>query len=837
MFLERIRLKRQLASRDAAVRLRAVAALDGINDNTLLLQLAADDVDGAVRAAAINRCCDPDMILALLERESDPGVLQQIRRRADQLFAELALQACAEERECDAFERIVSNDTLISVALRSNSPTLVLAAGARLTAHPDMWLQLMEQLNDDKLALELYTRNAPDPDSRAAARLLSSARSQALRQAIAAERARRQALAQAYAGEAALVEAAEACAESGDEEKFEYLTRQYRSLPAHHEDLKTRFMAARYRFFQAREEMLARRENEIRDRQVACELFRQLEGLRDSGNWKLIRQITDTWKQRNLSNSAGAAEFAPHFNALAAELAARAESRQKLAQQVMETVQKVGQSYQEFAQSAQVPSWEQRQTLLGELDQAIAQLPELPLDIAEARACILNMERQLRRRAHQEAQERDLARWEHYTCKCDICEELEKLANAPDEHLGEVARIFRNLREKWNAIGGVPNEKFAELRERYQTVCSTLHGRLDKFYAERQAAQQQALLTKQALLSEAETLSGSDDWSETSNRLKDLQNMWKTAGSAGGQADRELFEKFHAACDAFFVRRNAVWEDRKRGFLAAAGRKRELCAAAEALKDKPFDQAKNEIAALREAWRNIPSAGKDDRLLYMQFNRAIDDIFTAHREAGDAVRRQAEIVCTSLADLLKQARSGSLPIREIEQKQQENQQQWEALDTRGLRDAARRREVIAGQLQDVLCNLHHQEAMHKLNAAEQLEAVIETPVDEAKLIDHLGRRLKVCGELEERLRECQIISGGGDLAGELQQAIAGNFGGSSYRMTVAELDEFLQRFVAVGCVPPDAREAVFERFKTLYNRALDVLQQSENSPAEDFDQE
>ena len=182
-----------------------------------------------------------------------------------------------------------------------------------------------------------------------------------------------------------------------------------------------------------------------------------------------------------------------------------------------------------------------------------------------------------------------------------------------------------------------------------------------------------------------------------------------------------------------------------------------------------------------------------------------------------------------MADLLKQARSGSLPIREIEQKQQENQQQWEALDTRGLRDAARRREVIAGQLQDVLCNLHHQEAMHKLDNAEQLESVIDPGDDTNKLIDHLGRRLKVCGELEERLRECRIISGGGDLAGELQQAFAGNFGGDDYKLTVAELDEFLRRFVAVGQVPPDAREAVFDRFRTLYNKALTELQKSEES--------
>ena len=162
----------------------------------------------------------------------------------------------------------------------------------------------------------------------------------------------------------------------------------------------------------------------------------------------------------------------------------------------------------------------------------------------------------------------------------------------------------------------------------------------------------------------------------------------------------------------------------------------------------------------------------------------------------------------------------------------ENQQRWENLAFRGANDIARRRDSIFEELQTLLCGMHHQEAMHKLESAEQLEAVIDPGEDNEKLLDHLGRRLKVCGELENRLRECSIISGGGDLAGELQQAINGNFGGEDYQLTIAELDEFLQRFVAVGQVPPDARQAVFDRFRTLYNRALTELKARENKSSE-----
>ena len=182
-----------------------------------------------------------------------------------------------------------------------------------------------------------------------------------------------------------------------------------------------------------------------------------------------------------------------------------------------------------------------------------------------------------------------------------------------------------------------------------------------------------------------------------------------------------------------------------------------------------------------------------------------------------------------MQELLQLARSGSTDVKEIEKRLLANQQQWDAQEIRPAADVADRREKLSEELQTVICAMHHQEAMHKLDSAEQLESVIDPGDDNEKLIDQLGRRLKVCGELEDRLRECRIIAGGGDLAREIEQAFAGNFGGEEYRMTIAELDEFLRRFVAVGHVPPDARQAVFDRFRTLYNRALTELEPQENS--------
>ena len=832
MWFKRIIIKRKLASSDARLRLEAVSALDIDNDLAILRELAAADRDAAVRSAAIGRFADPEMLLSLRHREQNPKVLALIAERVDQLYGELALQASAEDRECDAFDRIENINTMINVALTSRSPHLVLSAGARLSANPELWLQFISKLDDDRLALELYQRNKPAADSPEAMYLLHSAKSPALREAIAAEQRQLQAKIEAYAAVTTLLEAVESAADRGDANEFENLCMQFRALPRIDENLQTRFMAARYRFARAYQERQANLAKQLREKQIAGELLMQLKNLAASANWKLIRQTVESWKRLGLDRSPAAAEFAGEFNHLAENLLKQSDTAQQAYNKALNCAEKVLNAYQQYLAAEEIPTLEERQELLNELESSINGLSDIPAAFAEYRERIMEAERTLRRRARAAAQARDIARWEHYTLKLDLCAELEKLLQLPDEKLFDGAKAFRTLRERWNAIGPVPNEKFDELRERYHAVCSAIHERLEKFFNEINARQQQARETKQALLSEAETLSGSDDWSETSARLKELQNLWKSAGSAGSAADRELFEKFHTACDAFFVRRNAVWEERKKSFLAAAKRKQELCDIAESLLGQPFPQAKNEIASLREMWKTIPSAGNDDRILYTRFNRAIENVFAAHREAGDEARRQSEIICTDLAETLALARKGGTPVKEIEKLLLENQERWDAQTTRPARDAAARRDAVYEELQKEICQLHHQEAMHQLESAQQLEAVIDPEDDNDKLIDRLGRRLKVCGELEDRLRECSIISGGGDLALELQSAITGNFGGSDYRLTIAELDEFLRRFVAVGQVPPDAREAVFDRFRTLYNKALAELQKNTASEAD-----
>ena len=828
MWLEKTLLKRRAGHRDAAVRREAVDAMDAAGFHDLLLELALNDPDAAVRRAVLEKIDDPAELELWRSRESDPELSRKLARRLDLIYSEEALAAEMTEGDPgDALERIAAPEVLLETALRATSANLILAIGAKLSLHEDQLLRLLCNLTQDDIALELYRKfgekEAWEDE------ILCSARSAALREAVAAVRARRRQDAERIARETALVERAEQLADAPDAEAFEEISRQWREEASADEALKTRFLAAKYRHCQALESKLAAQQAWERDHEAARNIVMELAALEGACTFEGCGTLVAAWREGHLDDAPGAAEFKERFAALAGQYEAELRERAAAEDAALAAARAVLAGFSGAAERGELPELAVRQKALADLAEAEKTLKKIPAAWVDLKEKILELDRAFRRRAREENQVRDLARWEHYTVKMDICLELEKLAEAADADLVKAARQFRILRGRWQEIGSVPQEKYPELRDRYHAVCSALHKRLEAFFTARDEAFKAAEAGKKAICEEAEALSGSEDWEPTSSRLKELQAQWKTLPAAPHGVEHALFSRFHTACDAFFVRRNAAWEKRKRAFQEASAAKKSLCERAEALKQQPFATARRAVAALREEWKSLPSAGRDDHALFGEFNRAIDAIFAAHREAEDENRRRSEILCMALVELAENASARQLAIPEIERKLAENQRDWDQLGDTFAPGAEQRRAEALRQLRFLLARFRHEAARSQLEESLHLEEFAELPADESKLRDHLERRQAVTSELERRLRECRILSGGGDLAGELALAIAGNFGGGAHEFTLTELDDFLRRFLAVGPVPATEREAVFGRFSGLYQRALEYFA---NQPGE-----
>ena len=93
----------------------------------------------------------------------------------------------------------------------------------------------------------------------------------------------------------------------------------------------------------------------------------------------------------------------------------------------------------------------------------------------------------------------DLARWESYTLKLDICAELEKMDKLSDDELAKNANALKELRDKWKQLGSVPKEKNEEINSRYLELTRQVQHRIDEFFARKRQEQKNAAAEKSRL--------------------------------------------------------------------------------------------------------------------------------------------------------------------------------------------------------------------------------------------------------------------------------------------------------------------------------------------------
>lgn len=166
--------------------------------------------------------------------------------------------------------------------------------------------------------------------------------------------------------------------------------------------------------------------------------------------------------------------------------------------------------------------------------------------------------------------------------------------------------------------------------------------------AVREAKRASALLAKEKLVTEAESLALSESWKVTSERLKVLLDEWKAAPRLDKATDSELWKRFSSS-------RNKFDKRRRTHFAALEGVQREVASAKEEIvkqaqelaNSKEWLPTANKFKALMGAWkatgRGKPSV---DAKLWSQFKAAQDQFFAAKN--ADLEKRQVTMA-TNLA--------------------------------------------------------------------------------------------------------------------------------------------------------------------------------------------
>ncbi|MGW7054612.1 DUF349 domain-containing protein [Streptomyces sp. NPDC054887] len=190
--------------------------------------------------------------------------------------------------------------------------------------------------------------------------------------------------------------------------------------------------------------------------------------------------------------------------------------------------------------------------------------------------------------------------------------EAEELAQS--EQWRAAGERLRALVDIWKGLPRLDRKSDDELWHRFSHARSAFSKRRKAHFASLDAQREEARKTKERLVAEAESLSGSTDWAATAARYRDLMSEWKAAGRAQREAEDDLWNRFRGAQDVFFAARGAVFAERDAEQAENLKLKEELAAEAEKLVPvKDLKAARAAFRSLNERWEAIGHVPRDAR--------------------------------------------------------------------------------------------------------------------------------------------------------------------------------------------------------------------------------
>ena len=220
-----------------------------------------------------------------------------------------------------------------------------------------------------------------------------------------------------------------------------------------------------------------------------------------------------------------------------------------------------------------------------------------------------------------------------------IVEEAERLSGSSD--WVKAANGFRELLERWRAVGSAGREIDDALWARFSTARDAVFERRNAHHAERSRLSAEAATKKKALIAECEGLLELGDPRKIGDGLDRMMAEWKAAGRAGSE-DQALWQQFRGARDRVFALRRELAAARQRRREEIKVAKEGLITEARAVGNLPPEELQAELDRLMAAWKRAGSAGRDaDDELWQQFREARGVGFSKLRQAAARAERSA----------------------------------------------------------------------------------------------------------------------------------------------------------------------------------------------------
>ena len=242
---------------------------------------------------------------------------------------------------------------------------------------------------------------------------------------------------------------------------------------------------------------------------------------------------------------------------------------------------------------------------------------------------------------------RDLDLKKNYEQKMQLCEQAEALITEPS--IVEAFHKLQKLHDEWRETGPVANEYKEALWERFKAASSRINKQHQEYFDTIKQEQLKNLELKSELCEKTEALvdqpyTSRKEWNKASERLIEIQKIWRTIGFAPKKDNTRIYDRFRSACDRFFEAKRKFYEGVKSEMEHNLELKQEICEAAEALQNsEDWKHATEELIALQAKWKQVGTVSRrySDQV-WKRFRAACDSFFERKAQHFSSIENEHE---------------------------------------------------------------------------------------------------------------------------------------------------------------------------------------------------
>ncbi len=224
-------------------------------------------------------------------------------------------------------------------------------------------------------------------------------------------------------------------------------------------------------------------------------------------------------------------------------------------------------------------------------------------------------------------------REKNLTTKIALTQEAEALSDSIEWQ--ETTDKLKELRSTWIKTGPVEKELTDEIEERFRSAVENFFERKKNFFEDKKKMQNRIYDKYRDLISRSVALQNSEEWEETTAKLKQLQNQWKdVGGTLPRKTMTRLWTDFRKAHNHFFERlkkkiNNEKNESRGKYYEANFERKKALVEEAEQLlQQHGLGDAVKRAKELQAEWKKVgPVSPEVSDMIWERFIKACDRVF------------------------------------------------------------------------------------------------------------------------------------------------------------------------------------------------------------------